>query len=218
MDNTAAEKATNRMSPEVRVEARFPSALRADLNERLAGLGRDELKQVLRRNAAAASAEEAIPAGRNYGLGRSERVYRELSHGQRPRPSIHLGRRSIVLDNLISARAEAHAGASGDHNASIDYVGRSHEAGKTSRTAAPPLGLRATRCGLSESSANLSAAGLESVMKRMSAFATTERLVGRHSSGLLVGVERCWARRQGWFTANVRTWQILLNKSFHRED
>jgi hypothetical protein len=55
------------MSPEVKVEARFPGALRADLNERLAGLGRDELKQVLRRSAAAASAEEAIPAGRNYG-------------------------------------------------------------------------------------------------------------------------------------------------------
>jgi hypothetical protein len=46
------KKATNRMSPEVKVEARFPGALRADLNERLAGLGRDELKQVLRRTAA----------------------------------------------------------------------------------------------------------------------------------------------------------------------
>ena len=97
MDNTAAEKGDKPMSPEVRVEARFPGALRADLNKCLAGLGRDELKQVLRRNAAAASAEEAIPAGRNYGLGRSERVYRELGHGQRPRPSIHLGRRSIVV-------------------------------------------------------------------------------------------------------------------------
>jgi len=53
------KKATNRMSPEVKVEARFPGALRADLNQRLAGLGRDELKQVLRRTAAAASAEEA---------------------------------------------------------------------------------------------------------------------------------------------------------------
>jgi hypothetical protein len=63
----AAEKATNRMSPEVGVEARFPGALPADLNARLAGLGRDDLKQVFRRSAAAASAEEAIPAGRNYG-------------------------------------------------------------------------------------------------------------------------------------------------------
>ena len=60
------KKATNRMSPEV-VEAPFLGALPADLNERLPGLGRDELKQVLRRSAAAASAEEAIPAGRNYG-------------------------------------------------------------------------------------------------------------------------------------------------------
>jgi hypothetical protein len=67
MDNTGGEKATNRMSPEVRVEARFLGALPADLNERLADLGRDELKQVLRRSADAASAEEAIPAGRNYG-------------------------------------------------------------------------------------------------------------------------------------------------------
>jgi hypothetical protein len=51
MDNTGGEKATNRMSPEVRVEARFLGALPADLNERLADLGRDELKQVLRRSA-----------------------------------------------------------------------------------------------------------------------------------------------------------------------
>ena len=41
------------------LEARFPGALPADLGKRLAGLDRDELKQVLRRSATAASVNEA---------------------------------------------------------------------------------------------------------------------------------------------------------------
>lgn len=51
------------------LEARFPGALPADLSERLTRLDRDELKQVLRRSAIAASVEEAIaiPVGTDYG-------------------------------------------------------------------------------------------------------------------------------------------------------
>jgi hypothetical protein len=51
------------------LEARFPGALPADFGERLAGLDRDELKQVLRRSATAASVEEAIaiPVGTDLG-------------------------------------------------------------------------------------------------------------------------------------------------------
>lgn len=51
------------------LDARFPGALPADLGERLAGLDRDGLKQMLRRSATAASVEEAIsiPVGTDYG-------------------------------------------------------------------------------------------------------------------------------------------------------
>jgi hypothetical protein len=42
------------------LEARFPEALPADLGERLAGLDGDELKQVLRRSATAASVDEVL--------------------------------------------------------------------------------------------------------------------------------------------------------------
>jgi len=42
------------------LEARLPGALPADLKHRLADLGRDELKDVLRRSATAASVEEAL--------------------------------------------------------------------------------------------------------------------------------------------------------------
>jgi hypothetical protein len=51
------------------LEARLPGALPADLKQRLADLGRDELKDVLRRSATAASVEEALakPAGTTHG-------------------------------------------------------------------------------------------------------------------------------------------------------
>jgi len=51
------------------LEARFPGALPVDLKQRLADLGRDELKDVLRRSATAASVEEAVakPAGTTHG-------------------------------------------------------------------------------------------------------------------------------------------------------
>jgi hypothetical protein len=51
------------------LEARFPGTLPTDLGERLSRLDRDELKQVLRRSATAASVEEAIaiPVGADLG-------------------------------------------------------------------------------------------------------------------------------------------------------
>jgi hypothetical protein len=51
------------------LEARFPGALPADLKQRLADLGRDELKDALRRSATAASVEEALakPSGTTHG-------------------------------------------------------------------------------------------------------------------------------------------------------
>ncbi|AWO91205.2 MULTISPECIES: hypothetical protein [Bradyrhizobium] len=53
----------------LRLGGRFQGALPADLGDRLAGLDRDELKQVLRRSATAASVDEAItiPVGTEIG-------------------------------------------------------------------------------------------------------------------------------------------------------
>jgi hypothetical protein len=49
------------------LEARLPGALPADQKQRLADLGRDQLKKVLRRSATPASLEEAlVETGRHY--------------------------------------------------------------------------------------------------------------------------------------------------------